>query len=84
MNRQQRTEDERKKKKGIVSPQSLLLKTLEDMLYNRIKQKKGEMHKSQNRAYTDSLLTEIEILQWVLAEFYYQKTTRGQVKRYYY
>jgi hypothetical protein len=38
------------------------------MLYNRIKQKKGEMHKSHNRAYTDRLWTEIEILQEVLSQ----------------
>lgn len=75
MNQQQRTKEERKKKKGIVLSQPPLLKTLEDMLYNRIKQQKGEMHKSQNTAYRDSLWTEIETLQWVLEEFYYQKTT---------
>jgi hypothetical protein len=46
MNQQQRTKEERKKKKGIVLSQPPLLKTLEDMLYNRIKQQKGEMHKS--------------------------------------
>ena len=50
------------------------------MLYNRIKQQKGEMHKSQNTAQRDSLWTEIETLQWVLEEFYYQKTT-GEIGR---
>ena len=45
-----------------------LLRLLEDILYNRIKQKKQEMHRTHNRADTDSLWTEIETLQWVLAQ----------------
>jgi hypothetical protein len=41
-----------------------LLKTLEDMLYNRIIQKKQEMHKTQNRAdTTDRAMAEIKALQ---------------------
>ena len=44
-----------------------LLRLLEDILYNRIKQKKQEMHRTHNRADTDRLWTEIETLQW-----YYQ------------
>jgi hypothetical protein len=31
------------------------LKALQDILHNRIIQKKGEMHESHNRAYTDNL-----------------------------
>jgi hypothetical protein len=45
-----------------------LLRLLEDILYNRIKQKKREMHKATERAVTDKLWTEIETLQWVLAQ----------------
>jgi hypothetical protein len=37
-----------------------LLRLLEDILYNRIKQKKQEMHKTHNRADTDHIWTEIE------------------------
>jgi hypothetical protein len=48
--------------------QSTPLRTLEEILHNRIKQKKGEMHKSDNRSLTDKLWTEIETLQWVLAQ----------------
>lgn len=45
-----------------------LLRLLEDILYNRIKQKKSEMHKATERAVTDKLWTEIETLQWVLGQ----------------
>jgi hypothetical protein len=44
------------------------LSTLQEILHNRIIQKKGEMHKSHNIVYNDSLWTEIETLQWVLAQ----------------
>ena len=46
----------------------LPLRTLEEILYNTIKQKKGEMHKSHNKAYLQNLHTEIETLQWVLTQ----------------
>jgi hypothetical protein len=39
-----------------------LLRLLEDILYNRIKQKKQEMHRTHNRADTDHIWTEIETL----------------------
>lgn len=45
-----------------------LLRLLEDILYNRIKQKKQEMHRTHNRADTDHVWTEIETLQWILAQ----------------
>ena len=45
-----------------------LLRTLEDMLYNRIAKKKVEMHKAIARPLTDKLWTEIETLQWALSE----------------
>ena len=48
--------------------QSDPLRLLKDILYNRIKQKKQEMHRTHNRADTDSLWTDIETLQWVLAQ----------------
>ena len=44
------------------------LKALQDILHNRIKQKKGEIHKSHSEAYTGSLSREIETLHWVLAK----------------
>jgi hypothetical protein len=44
------------------------LRSLQDILQNRIIQKKGELHESHNRAYNDSLWTEIETIQWVLAQ----------------
>jgi len=43
-------------------------KTLQDILHNRIIQKKGEMHESHNRKHTDNLWKEIETLHWVLAQ----------------
>jgi hypothetical protein len=44
------------------------LRSLQELLHNRIAQKKAEIHKSHNRAYNDSLWKEIETLQWVLAQ----------------
>jgi hypothetical protein len=52
---------------SLPSQSTLPLRSLQEILHNRIIQKKGEMHRSHNRAYTDSLWTEIEILQEVLA-----------------
>jgi hypothetical protein len=51
------------------SPSSLLpLRSLQEILHSRIKQKKGEIHDSHNKVYNDSLWTEIETLRWVLAQ----------------
>jgi hypothetical protein len=44
------------------------LKTLQDILHNRIMQKKGEIHESHSEVYTGSLSKEIETLHWVLAK----------------
>jgi hypothetical protein len=45
------------------------LKILEDMLHNRIIQKKEEIHKTtQNIADTDRIWIEIETLRWVLSQ----------------
>ena len=47
--------------KGLAPP---LLETVEDILHNRIKQKKVEMHKTQNRRadITERIWTEIEMI----------------------
>ena len=45
-----------------------LLRSLQEILHNRITQKKGEIHESHNRVYNDNLWREIETLQWVLAQ----------------
>jgi transposase-like protein len=50
------------------SSSTLPLRSLQEILHNRIKQRKGEMHKSHNIAYNDSLWTEIETIHWVLAQ----------------
>ena len=44
-----------------------LLKALEDMLHNKIKQKK-EVHKTKNIAENDKLSIEIDTLHWVLSQ----------------
>ena len=44
------------------------LRSLQEILHNRIIQKKGEIHESHNRVYNDNLWREIETLQWVLAQ----------------
>jgi hypothetical protein len=46
------------------SAQSTLpLRYLQEILHNRITQKKGEMHPAHNKAYVESLWSEIEMLQ---------------------
>jgi hypothetical protein len=47
---------------------TLPLISLQEILHNRIIQKKAEMHESHNRAYNERIWTEIETLQWVLAQ----------------
>jgi hypothetical protein len=44
------------------------LKALQEILHNRIMQKKEEVHDSHSEAYTGSLSREIETLHWVLAQ----------------
>ncbi|HKG41690.1 MAG TPA: hypothetical protein VKA98_06100 [Nitrososphaeraceae archaeon] len=46
---------------------TLPLISLQEILHNRIIQKKGEIHESHNRAY-ERIWTEIDPLQWVLAQ----------------
>jgi hypothetical protein len=58
-------------KSSLPSPSAqstLLLRSLQEIIHNRIIQKKSEMHPSHNKAYLENLWTEIETLQWVLAE----------------
>ena len=45
-----------------------LLKALEDMLHNKIKQKKEKVHKTKNIAENDKLSIEIDSLHWVLSQ----------------
>ncbi|HET6800009.1 MAG TPA: hypothetical protein VFH25_05550 [Nitrososphaeraceae archaeon] len=47
---------------------TLPLRSLQEILHNRIIQKKGEIHESHNRVYNERIWTEIETLQWVLAQ----------------
>jgi hypothetical protein len=61
------------------------LRLLEDILYNRINQKKQEMHKATERAVTDKLWTEVETLQWVLGQsLYVRRKMEPNEVRYYY
>jgi hypothetical protein len=46
----------------------LPLRYLQEIIHNRIIQKKREMYPSHNKAYLESLWTEIETLQWVLTQ----------------
>ena len=55
-------------KERLASLTTPPLETLEDMLHNRILQKKQEIHKTQSMVDTERLWTEIETLRWVLAE----------------
>ena len=49
-------------------PSAPPLTSLQEILHNRIRQKKGEIHESHNRIYNERIWTEIETLQWVLAQ----------------
>jgi hypothetical protein len=54
-----------------LSPQSsssLLLPEFEKMLLDRIKELRGAIHEAHNPIYNESLMIEIETLQWVLSE----------------
>jgi hypothetical protein len=44
------------------------LSTLEQRIRHRIEQTKNQIHESHNRAYIDSILIEIDTLDWVLNE----------------
>jgi hypothetical protein len=44
------------------------LRLLQEIIHNRINQKKRDMHLSHNKAYLENLWTEIETLQWVSAQ----------------
>ena len=44
------------------------VRSLQEILQNRIIQKKTEMHPSHNKVYLENLWAEIETLQWVLAQ----------------
>jgi hypothetical protein len=50
------------------SPSTLPLRSLQEILHNRIIQKNGEIHESHNRAYNERIWAEIETLQRVLAQ----------------
>ena len=51
------------------SPSSKLpLNSQQEIIHNRIMQKKREMHPSHNKVYLESLSTEIQTLQWVSAQ----------------
>jgi len=66
---------------GAVPPLKTLtlLKALEDMLHNKIKQKKEEVHKTKNIAENDRLSIEIDTLHWVLSQcLSIRRLLRGQ------
>jgi hypothetical protein len=44
------------------------LSILEQRIRNRIERIKSQIHESHNRAYIDSVLIEIDALNWVLKE----------------
>jgi hypothetical protein len=53
---------------SLSAQTKLPLRYLQEIIHNRIKQKKSEMHPPHNKAYLESLWTEIETLQWVSAQ----------------
>ena len=55
-------------KERLASLTTPPLETLEDLLHNRILDKKQEIHKTQSMVDTERLWTEIETLRWVLSQ----------------
>jgi hypothetical protein len=55
---------EEKEKEAVIS----LLKTLEDMLRNRIMKKEEEVHRTQNVAENNILCIDINTLHWVIRQ----------------
>jgi hypothetical protein len=53
---------------SVAQSTTLPLTSLQEILHNRIIQKKGEIHESHNRAFNETIWAEIETLQWVLAQ----------------
>ena len=53
---------------SLLPQTQIILKELEDMLHNKIKQKKEELHKTTNIAETDRLSIEIDTHHWVLSQ----------------
>ncbi|MDQ3869402.1 MAG: hypothetical protein M3250_07575 [Thermoproteota archaeon] len=67
----------RKEEKQAATAISLL-KALEDMLHNKIKQKKEEVHKTKNIAENDKLSIEVDTLHWVSQSISIRKLLKGQ------
>ena len=64
-----------------LPPAQSPLSSLQEILHNRIIQKKGEIHESHNRVYNDNVWTEIETLQWVLGQILTLRRTRIQFQQ---
>jgi hypothetical protein len=45
-----------------------LLSNFEKILYDRIEELRGRIHEAHNPIYNESLMIEIETLQWVLSQ----------------
>jgi hypothetical protein len=50
-----------------MSESSSLLSNYEKILYDRIEDLRGRVHEAHNPIYNESLMIEIETLQWVLS-----------------
>jgi hypothetical protein len=47
--------------------ESSLLPNFQNILYDRIEELRGRIHEAHNPIYNESLMIEIETLQWVLS-----------------
>ena len=45
-----------------------LLSSFEKILYDRVEDLRGRIHEAHNPVYNESLMIEIETLQWVLSQ----------------
>ena len=50
-----------------------LLSSFQKILYDRIEELRGRIHEAHNPIYNESLMIEIEMLQWVLSQVYRSK-----------
>jgi hypothetical protein len=48
--------------------ESSLLPNFQNILYDRIEELRGRIHEAHNPIYNESLMIEIESLQWVLSQ----------------
>jgi hypothetical protein len=69
MNHQQEEKQQKRKKEEVESQtQLLLLKTLEEILRNKILKKEEEVHRTKDIVENDRVCIEVNTFHWVIAQ----------------